>query len=57
MDWWRASTSMRCGLAAFGSRVLVRSVPAAWPLKYLLTYLLDMDMDMVSHMWREALEL
>ena len=40
MDWWRASTSMRCGLATFGSRVLVRSVPAVRPLIYLLTYLL-----------------
>ena len=39
MDWWRASTSMRCGLATFGSRVLVRSVPAVRPLIYLLTYL------------------
>ena len=38
--WWRASTSMRCGLATLGSRVLVRSVPAVWPLIYLLTYLL-----------------
>ena len=36
MDWWRASTSMRCGLATFGSRVLVRSVPAVRPLIYLL---------------------
>ena len=35
--WWRASTSMRCGLATLGSRVLVRSVPAVWPLIYLLT--------------------
>ena len=39
MDWWRASTSMRCGLATFESRVLVRSVPAVRPLIYLLTYL------------------
>ena len=42
MDWWRASTSMRCGLATFGSRVLVRSVPAVRPLIYLLTYLRGM---------------
>ena len=37
LDWWRASTSMRCGLAILGSRVLVRSVPAVWPLIYLLS--------------------
>ena len=32
---------MRCGHAIFGSRVLVRSVPAVRPLIYLLTYLLS----------------
>ena len=40
VELWRVPTSMRCGHALFGARVLVRGVPAARPLTYLLTYLL-----------------
>ena len=40
MDWWRVSTSMRCGLRPSGRACLSGACRPLWPLQYLLTYLL-----------------